>query len=187
MRRVGVLAVQGDYAAHCAALESAGAETFEVRTVADIEAADGIVLPGGESTTIGSLLVRFGLMRPLVERIRGGMPAFGTCAGLILLAKRVEGREQAGIRLLDATVRRNAYGRQVDSFRATVRSSVPRAESIEAVFIRAPRILDTGSGVEILARLGDEPVLIRQGSILGCCFHPELVEGASIHKYFLTF
>ncbi|MDP3178762.1 MAG: pyridoxal 5'-phosphate synthase glutaminase subunit PdxT [Spirochaetaceae bacterium] len=187
MRKVGVLAIQGDYAAHRAALESAGAEVFEVRTIVDLEAVEGLVLPGGESTTIGGLLVRFGLMGPLVDRIRGGMPTFGTCAGLILLAKRVEGREQPGIRLLDAAVRRNAYGRQVDSFRATVRSSIPGAESIEAVFIRAPRILDTGPGVETLARLEEEPVLIRQGNILGCCFHPELVDGAAIHRYFLTF
>jgi 5'-phosphate synthase pdxT subunit len=186
MRRVGVLAIQGDYAAHRAALAVAGAESFEVRALADIEAAEGIVLPGGESTVMGSLLMRFGLMEALVERIRGGMPAFGTCAGLILLAREVAGREQPGIRLLDVAVARNAYGRQIASFRATVETRLPGAESIEAVFIRAPKITRLGPGVELLASREGEPVLVREGRLLGCTFHPELVEGAAIHRYFLS-
>jgi len=185
MKRIGVLAIQGDYAAHRAALERAGAACFEVRTLADIESAEGLVLPGGESTVMGSLLVRFGLMDALVARIRDGLPAFGTCAGLILLAREVEGYRQPGIGLLDVAVARNAYGRQVASFRAPVNASSVGAGKIEAVFIRAPRITRVGEGVEVLASHGGDPVLVRQGRILGCTFHPELVEGAAIHRYFL--
>jgi 5'-phosphate synthase pdxT subunit len=185
MRRVGVLAIQGDYAAHRAALERAGVDSFEVRTLADIESADGIVLPGGESTVMGSLLVRFGLLDALVGRIRGGMPAFGTCAGLILLAREVEGREQPGIGALDVAVRRNAYGRQIASFRAPVDAGAIGAGEIEAVFIRAPKITAIGPDVEVLIEQAGDPVLVRQGSLLGCTFHPELVTGAAIHRYFL--
>jgi pyridoxal 5'-phosphate synthase pdxT subunit len=186
MKRVGVLALQGDYAAHGAALGRAGAEGFEVRTLDDIEAADSVIIPGGESTVMGSLLLRFGLMDALAARIREGMPVLGTCAGLILLAKRIEGREQPGLRLLDATVRRNAYGRQIDSFRAEVATKVPGAESIEAVFIRAPRIVQVGPEVEVLSEHGGDPILVRQGSLVGATFHPELVSGAAIHRWFLS-
>jgi pyridoxal 5'-phosphate synthase pdxT subunit len=186
MRRVGVLALQGDYAAHRAALAEAGAESFDVRTAADIDSVEAIVLPGGESTVMGSLLLRFGLLDRLVERIRGGLPVFGTCAGLILLAARIDGREQPGIRLLDVSVARNAYGRQVASFRARVTTSLPGVDSIEAVFIRAPRITSCGPGVRVLAEHGGDPILVRQDSIVGCAFHPELVPGALIHRWFLT-
>jgi 5'-phosphate synthase pdxT subunit len=185
--RVGVLAIQGDYAAHGAALERAGATWFEARTSEDIESADAMILPGGESTVIGGLLLRFGLLDALAARIAHGMPVFGTCAGLILLAKRVEGRQQPGLRVLDATVVRNAYGRQIDSFRARVATEIPGAEEIEAVFIRAPKIKALGSGVEVLARHEGDPVIVRQGNILGCTFHPELVEGAAVHRWFLEF
>jgi len=186
VKRVGVLALQGDYAAHGAALSQAGAEHFQARTTADIEAADAFVLPGGESTVIGALLTRFGLMERLAERIRAGAPVLGTCAGLILLAARVEGSDQPGLRLLNVTVRRNAYGRQIDSFRAAVHTEVPGAESVEAVFIRAPRIVEVGPGVEILAKHGGDPILVRQGSIVGATFHPELSPGAAIHRWFLS-
>lgn len=186
MKRVGVLALQGDYAAHQVALEHAGAEAFEARTLADVDSAEALVLPGGESTVIGGLLVRFGLLDRLIERIRGGLPVFGTCAGLILLAARVDGREQPGIRLLDASVLRNAYGRQIASFRATVKTSLPGVESLEAVFIRAPRITSWGSDVSVLAEHKGDPILVRQGSMVGCTFHPELVPGAAIHRWFLS-
>ena len=186
MKRVGVLALQGDYAAHQVALEDAGAEAYEARTLADLNCADALVLPGGESTVIGGLLVRFGLLDRLIERIREGLPVFGTCAGLILLAARVDGREQPGIRLLDASVLRNAYGRQIASFRATVRTSLPGAESLEAVFIRAPRITSWGSKVVVLAEHKGDPILVRQGSMVGCTFHPELVPGAVVHRWFLS-
>jgi pyridoxal 5'-phosphate synthase pdxT subunit len=185
-KKVGVLALQGDYAAHGAALERAGAAPFELRSTRDIEVAEAFVLPGGESTVIGGLLVRFGLMEALVAAIGGGKPVLGTCAGLILLAAKVEGREQPGLSLLDITVQRNAYGRQVDSFRERLRSSIPGAEGIEAVYIRAPRITALGAGVEVLAeRPSGEPVLVRQGSMLGATFHPELVESLAVQRYFL--
>jgi 5'-phosphate synthase pdxT subunit len=186
VKQVGVLALQGDYAAHRTALERAGAKAFEVRTVADIEAADALVLPGGESTVMGSLLVRFGLMEALIEKIKAGTPIYGTCAGLILLAKKLDGREQPGIRLLDVTVKRNAYGRQVDSFRAQIQTTIPGAESVEAVFIRAPKIIAVGPGILVLAEHAGDPVLVRQGNILGGTFHPELIENGAIHRYFLT-
>jgi 5'-phosphate synthase pdxT subunit len=186
MKRVGVLALQGDYAAHRAAIDAAGGEGFEARTLADIDSAEALVLPGGESTVMGSLLLRFGLMARLIERIEGGLPVLGTCAGLILLAARIDGREQPGIRLLDVSVARNSYGRQIASFRAMVRTSIPGAESVEAVFIRAPRITGVGAGVEILAEYSGDPVLVRQGSMVGCAFHPEIVEGAAIHRWFLS-
>jgi len=187
MKRVGVLAIQGDYAAHRAALERAGVESREVRTLADIELIDGIVLPGGESTVMGGLLQRFGLMEALVARIRSGMPVFGTCAGLILLAAGIDGRAQPRIGLLDVSVARNAYGRQIASFRAPVTTKVPGADYIEAVFIRAPRITRVGPGVEVLALYEGDPVLVRQGDMLGCTFHPELVAGAAIHSWFASF
>ncbi|HET7839175.1 MAG TPA: pyridoxal 5'-phosphate synthase glutaminase subunit PdxT [Rectinemataceae bacterium] len=186
MKKVGVLALQGDFDAHRVAIERAGASAFDVRTLADIESADALVLPGGESTVMGSLLVRFGLMDALVKRIKAGLPVFGTCAGLILLAKTVEDRDQPGIRLLDVAVKRNAYGRQVDSFRAPITTRIPGAESLEAVFIRAPRISALGKGVEVLAEYKADPILVRQGNILGGSFHPELVDGAAIHAYFLA-
>ena len=186
MKRVGVLALQGDYAAHISALENAGAEAFEVRTLVDLDAAEALVIPGGESTVIGGLLVRFGLMDGLVERIRSGLPVLGTCAGLILLATRVDGREQPGIRLLDVSVLRNAYGRQIASFRAIVGTMLPGLDSLEAVFIRAPRIISCGDRVSVLSSYGGDPILVRQGSIVGCTFHPELVPGAEVHRWFVS-
>ena len=185
--RIGLLAIQGDYAAHGAAIRRAGAEAVEVRTLEELERADALILPGGESTVIGALLGRFGLLEAIAARIRGGMPVFGTCAGLILLAARVEGREQPGLRVLDVTVLRNAYGRQIDSFRAPVKTAIPGAAEIEGVFIRAPRITETGPGVELLASFRGDPVIVRQGNILGATFHPELAEGAAIHRWFLDF
>jgi len=186
-RRVGVLALQGDYAAHIAALSRAGADAFEIRSRADLDSAESTVIPGGESTVMSSLLQRFGFLDAFRERIRAGMPVFGTCAGLILLAKEVEGRNLPGLGLLDVKVRRNAYGTQIDSFRAPLRTSVPGAEELEGVFIRAPKIVWTGPGVEVLALHDGNPVLVREGNILGATFHPELIPGAFIHTWFLGF
>jgi pyridoxal 5'-phosphate synthase pdxT subunit len=187
MRRVGVLALQGDFEAHKAAIERAGGLAFEARTREDIDAAEALVLPGGESTVMGNLLVRFGLLDGLIRRIGSGLPVFGTCAGLILLAKTIEaGKDQPGIRLLDVTVRRNAFGRQIDSFRAAITTSVPGAAEMEAVFIRAPRISAVGPGVTVLASYRDEPVLVRQGNILAATFHPELTENQAIQRFFLS-
>jgi len=186
-RRVGVLALQGDYAAHIAALSRAGADAFEIRSRADLDSAESAVIPGGESTVMSSLLQRFGFLDAFRERIRAGMPVFGTCAGLILLAKEVEGQNLPGLGLLDVKVRRNAYGTQIDSFRAPLRTSVPGAEELEGVFIRAPKIVWTGPGVEVLALHDGNPVLVREGNILGATFHPELIPGVFIHTWFLGF
>lgn len=183
--RVGVLALQGNYAAHIAALREAGAEAFEIRSAADLAQADSVVIPGGESTVMGSLLQRFGFLEAFKERIHAGMPVFGTCAGLILLAKDVEGRNQPGLGALDITIRRNAYGTQIDSFRAGIATTLPGVGEIEGVFIRAPKIIRLGTDVEVLATYRGSPVLVRQGSILGAAFHPELIPGAGIHRWFL--
>lgn len=186
-RRVGVLALQGDYAAHIAALIQAGAEAFEIRTRADLDSAESVVIPGGESTVMSSLLQRFGFLEAFRDRILAGMPVFGTCAGIILLAKEVEGRHLPGLGLLDVKVRRNAYGTQIDSFRAPLSTSIPGAEELEGVFIRAPKIVGTGANVEVLALHDGNPVLVREGNILGATFHPELVPGAFVHTWFLGF
>ncbi|HWR12137.1 MAG TPA: pyridoxal 5'-phosphate synthase glutaminase subunit PdxT [Rectinemataceae bacterium] len=185
--KVGVLALQGDYAAHIAALREAGAEAFEIRGAADLDAADSVVIPGGESTVMGSLLQRFGFMDAFKRRILAGMPVFGTCAGLILLSKDIENRKQPGLGLLDVTVRRNAYGTQIDSFRARITTTIPEAPELEGVFIRAPKITRVGPAVEVLALYDGSPVLVREGSMLGATFHPELVPGALIHTWFLGF
>jgi 5'-phosphate synthase pdxT subunit len=185
VKKIGILALQGDYAAHAAAVRRAGSESFEARTVEDIEAAEAMIMPGGESTVIGNLLVRFGLMDALVRRIRGGMPVLGTCAGLILLAARIEGRNQPGVGLLDVEVRRNAYGRQVNSFREHIETRASGAERLEAVFIRAPKIVSLGSNVEILASCRGDPVLVRQDRMIGASFHPEFIPDAAIHRWFL--
>jgi 5'-phosphate synthase pdxT subunit len=183
--KIGVLALQGDYEAHETVLAQSGAIPLEVRTLSQLLDVDAMVIPGGESTVMGSLMIRFGLLDALIRRITEGMPVFGTCAGLILLAKRLEGKEQPGLRVLDVTVRRNAYGTQVDSFRANLKTLVPGVPEIEGVFIRAPKIIEAGAGVEVLSRYGDSPVLVRQGSILGASFHPELVFGSLVHKFFI--
>lgn len=182
---IGVLALQGDYAAHGAALEEAGAKVLEVRSGSDLRLVDAMVIPGGESTVMGSLLVRFGFMDQLRDKILSGMPVFGTCAGLILLAKELEGKPQPGLGVLDVLVRRNAYGTQVDSFRVPLRTEIPECPVLEGVFIRAPKIVRSGSGVEVLARQGEDPVLVRQGNIVAASFHPELIPGAGIHRWFL--
>lgn len=182
---VGVLALQGDYAAHITALEDAGARVVEVRSRTDLDKIDAIVIPGGESTVMGSLLIRFGFMDELKSRILSGMPVFGTCAGLILLARELEGKPQPGLGVLDVCVRRNAYGTQIDSFRDTLEIAIPGCPSIEGVFIRAPKIVRVGEGVETLARQGFDPVLVRQGNIVAASFHPELIPGAGIHRWFL--
>lgn len=184
--KIGVLALQGDVREHIATLDRLGAAPVEVRHPDELADVEGIVLPGGESTTIGKLLDRFGLLEPLAGRILSGMPAYGTCAGLILLARTVRGRLDAPDRLgvLDASVVRNAYGRQVESFEADL-----EVESFDhpfhAVFIRAPRVEEVGDGVEVLARHEEAPVLIRQENILGSTFHPEMTEDGRIHQLFL--
>ena len=180
--RVGVLAIQGDYAAHAKALERAGAEAELVLWPKQLAALDALVLPGGESTTIAKGLARLGLYEPLRERIRGGMPVLGTCAGAILLAARVENRPVETLGVLDATAVRNAYGTQVDSFSAPVDEGAAEGlAGLRCVFIRAPQLSDLGAGVEVLARTDGQAVLVRQGNVLAATFHPEITDDARVH------
>ena len=177
---VGILAIQGDVAAHARALQRAGAQTCEVRTEKDLDRLDALVLPGGESTTISKGMARLGLYGPLRERIRAGMPVLGTCAGAIVLAREVTNPAQKGLGLIDVAIERNAYGRQVDSFVAEVPCPALGA-AMPAVFIRAPRIRRTGPGVEVVGRLAEEPVLVREGNVVAATFHPELTPDRRLH------
>ncbi len=185
--KIGVLGLQGDVAEHVAALETAGATPVVVRRVDELGSVDGLVIPGGESTTIGKLLARFGLLEPLRRRVQAGMPVLGTCAGLILMASDVIGAEDAPHRLgvLDVSVRRNAYGRQVDSFEAAIDvAGIDRP--VQVAFIRAPAIERIGDGVEVLAEWEDRPVLVRQKHMLASSFHPEITGETAIHRAFVA-
>jgi len=184
-RRVGVLALQGDVPEHLRAAEQAGAEAVPVRRVSELQEVDALVIPGGESTTIGKLLERYDLMEPIRQRARGGMPILGTCSGLILLAREIEGSEQPRLGLLDVTVRRNAYGRQVDSFETEVNAPALGSEPVRAVFIRAPIVTRTGPEVEVLAEAGGHPILVRQGGLIGAAFHPEMAGEDRVHRLLL--
>jgi 5'-phosphate synthase pdxT subunit len=186
-RRVGVLALQGDVREHSRALAAVGAEPVEVRRPAELAAVDGLVLPGGESTTIGRLLVIFNLLEPLRAAVVAGLPVFGSCAGMILLAQEVlDGRpDQPLIGGLDVVVRRNAFGRQVDSFEADLDVTGVSGPPVHAVFIRAPWVEKAGESVEVLARVGDHPVAVRQGSLLATSFHPELTGDTRMHELFV--
>ena len=186
MARIGVLALQGAFAAHAEKLIALGADVVEVRRPEHLTGLDGLVLPGGESTTMSNLLTSSGLVRPLTEAIDSGLAVFGTCAGMILLSSNIlDGRDdQVSFSAIDATVRRNAYGRQVDSFECDL--SVTSLDTpFHAIFIRAPAIETLGSGVEVLASWNDAPVLIRSGRIMAASFHPELTADSRIHRLFL--
>jgi len=183
--RIGVLALQGDFALHAGALARCGVESVEVRKPDALEAVDGLIIPGGESTTLLRLMEHWGLV-PAIEGLhREGRPIFGTCAGLILLAREVLNPRQFSLGLIDVSVERNAYGRQRESFEARgVAVFDGRPSEIELVFIRAPRIRELGPGVEVLARLNAEPVLVQQDTVLVAAFHPELTDDPTVHQYF---
>jgi 5'-phosphate synthase pdxT subunit len=183
MKNAGVLALQGDFEAHAAMLRRAGANAVEVRTPEELESVDGLIIPGGESTAIGLLAEKHDLMEPLRKRAQAGMPIFGTCAGMIFCAARVDGRSQPLLGLVDVTVRRNAFGRQVDSFETDL--AVKGLETpLHAVFIRAPWVSEVGSEVEILAEYDGRPVAVRQGPVLLTAFHPELAGDDRLHRLF---
>lgn len=186
MTRLGVLALQGGFAAHVAAIEACGVEAIEVRTPAQLSEVDALVMPGGESTTMWKLLRFQELMEPLQARLDAGMPAFGTCAGMILLSSSIsDGRaDQSSFGALDIDVRRNGYGRQVDSFEADLAVS-SLEEPYRAVFIRAPVIERLGDDVEVLASVDDTPVLVCDGVRLAASFHPELTDDARLHRWWL--
>lgn len=181
--RIGVLAIQGDYAAHAEALTDVGAEPVEIRNPDELEGLDGLILPGGESTTILRFLERRSFFDALKE-FASTQPVFGTCAGAILLAREVRHPAQRSLGALDAVVERNAYGRQIDSSIMTGPSSLP-GEPLEMVFIRAPRIAETGPEVEVLASRDGFPVLVRQGRLMAATFHPELSPDRRIHRLFV--
>jgi len=187
VHKVGVLALQGDVAEHVAALLAVGAHPVEVRVPEDMAGLDALVFPGGESTAMSRLLESSGLFDALAECLAAGMPAFGTCAGMILLATDVvDGRpDQRSFGAIDLAVRRNGYGRQVDSFERALPVSALAGGPLDAVFIRAPVIERVGPGVEVLADVDDSPVLCRQGSVLVSAFHPELSGDLRLHQLFV--
>ena len=181
--KAGVLALQGDFREHGRVLADIGATPVEVRTVEDLAEVDCLVIPGGESTTIGKLARADGLVEPIRERAIRGMPILGTCAGMIVVAERVEGGEPL-FALMDITVRRNAYGRQVDSFEADL--DVQGIEHpVRGVFIRAPWVEEVGTEVRVLAEHEGHPVVLEQGNLLVASFHPELVGETGLHRYLL--
>lgn len=186
--RVGVLALQGAFIEHENILARIGVEPVEVRLPGELEGLDGLILPGGESTTIGQVAERWGLLEPIRAFARSGRPLWGTCAGMVLMAKEVVGgvSGQPRLELMDVVVRRNAFGRQVDSFEVGLEVPALGEEPFHAVFIRAPRIERVGKEVEILARLEDGAVVaVRQGNLLATAFHPELTDDDRFHRYFL--
>jgi len=187
MTRIGVLALQGDFAEHIAVLARLGVEARQVRLAEQLADLDGLVIPGGESTTISRLMADYGLLAPTQNLARQGVPIWGTCAGLILLAKEASDLDSDGLAAMDIAVQRNAFGRQVDSFEADLDVEALGPPPFRAVFIRAPVIQRVGPQVEVLARLdGGLPVAARQGHLLATAFHPELADDLRFHQYFLT-
>lgn len=184
---IGVLALQGDVREHLAAIEQLGERGIPVRRVAEIDAIDALIIPGGESTTMSRLLDIFELRARLTERLQGGLPAYGSCAGMILLASRIlDGRpDQLPLGALDITVRRNAFGRQVDSFEGEVQVD-GIADPVPGVFIRAPWVEEVGPAVSVLATAAGHPVAVRQGLVLATSFHPEISGDLGVHRLFVS-
>jgi pyridoxal 5'-phosphate synthase pdxT subunit len=184
--RVGVLAVQGAFAEHERALSASGAAPVQVRDTEGLDGISGLVIPGGESTTLRIVVRDTGFVEALRAAVAAGLPVLGTCAGLIALADEIIGGDPPLIGGLDITVQRNAYGRQVASFEATVASEVPGESAIDAIFIRAPQIARVGPGVEVLARHAGTPVAVRQGTLVGTAFHPELTDDRRFHEWLVN-
>jgi 5'-phosphate synthase pdxT subunit len=181
--RIGILAVQGDVREHANALREVGAEPVEVRLPRDLVGLDALILPGGESTTMRKLIDLYGLREPIVALAHGGAPVYGTCAGMILLADRIADGDEPVLRLLDITVERNAYGRQLDSFEADLAIPSLGDEPLHGVFIRAPVVSQVGPKVEVLARDADgRPIAVRQGRVIATAFHPELTPDRRLHR-----
>lgn len=189
--KVGVLALQGDFREHISSLLSLGVDAFEVKTVAQLKSAEALVIPGGESTTISKLAIAFGLMEPIRAAIAQGLPVYGSCAGMILLSREIldPASQQESFGGLDISVRRNAFGRQVDSFESDLEIVGIAGEPIKAIFIRAPWVETCGSDVQVLASVKvdgrDHPVAVRQKNALATSFHPEISGDLRIHQYFL--
>ncbi|GAV22104.1 pyridoxal 5'-phosphate synthase glutaminase subunit PdxT [Carboxydothermus pertinax] len=183
--KIGVLAMQGAFREHQHTLNKLGVEAVKLRRVEELLEVAGVIIPGGESTTIGKLLTDFKLMEPLREKILEGLPVFGTCAGMILLAKEIENSNQPRLGTMDIKVARNAFGRQVDSFEADLEIPEVGQEPVRAVFIRAPYILEVKPNVKVLAKIDDKIVMARQDNMLVSAFHPELTDDLRIHRYFI--
>lgn len=182
--KVGVLALQGAVAEHIRSITLAGAEGVPIKKVEQLDGIDGLIIPGGESTTIGKLMRKYDFMDAIRQFSAQGKPIFGTCAGLIVLAERIQGDEEAHLKLMDITVARNAFGRQRESFETDLPVKGIE-ETVRAVFIRAPLILDVGAGVEVLSTYKDEIVTARQGHLLAASYHPELTDDYRLHQYFV--
>jgi 5'-phosphate synthase pdxT subunit len=184
--RIGILALQGDVREHANALREVGADPVEVRLPRDLVGLDGLILPGGESTTMRKLIDLYGLREPIIALARGGAALYGTCAGMILLADRLADGEEPVLRLLDITVERNAYGRQLDSFEADIDIPLLGDEPMHGVFIRAPIVSEVGPDVEVLARdPAGRPIAVRQGRVMATAFHPELTGDRRLHRLLL--
>lgn len=181
--KIGVLALQGAVAEHLRSLQLAGAEAISIKRTEQLEEIDGLVIPGGESTTIGKLMRKYGFIEAIQQFSQQGKPLFGTCAGLIVLSERIAGQDQPHLSLMDMTVSRNAFGRQRESFETDL-DVVGIDEPIRAVFIRAPLIQEVGEHVQVLSTYHDEIVTARQGHLLACSFHPELTDDYRLHQYF---
>ena len=166
-------------------LERCGVEAVQVKTPKEVTDVDGLIIPGGESLTVGKLLGRFGVDKAILERVKQGMPVFGTCTGMILMAKGIEGSDQPRLGLMDITVRRNAFGRQVDSFETDLKVPEVGDKPMRAIFIRAPIVTETHDGVETLAEVDGVTVLVRQSKLLAAAFHPELTDDCRMHKLFI--
>ncbi len=182
MPKIGVLALQGDFREHIEMLKKCNAAAIEVRLPEDLRDVDGLIIPGGESTTIGNLMQRHGLDKEILKKHQQGMAIYGTCAGAILLAKDIVGSKQPRLNLLDISVKRNNYGRQIDSFEAELK--IEKIGKVKGIFIRAP-VIEVRNGVRILSKLNNKPVLIQKGNILASTFHPELTKNKKVHEYFI--
>ena len=184
---IGILALQGDFDEHRAALAAVGVDARLVRLPDELSAIDGVIIPGGESTTMALLMDRYGLREPLRARLAAGLPAWGTCAGMVLLARRLTDPRPRPLGIVDMVVSRNAFGRQVDSFETDLSVAGIGEPPLHAVFIRAPVVRDTGAAVRVLARLPDgRPVAVQQGPHLATAFHPELTPDLRLHRRFLA-
>jgi len=185
--RIGVLALQGAFAEHVAVLRAIGAEPVEVRLPAQLHDIDGLILPGGESTTMRRLIDRWGLRQPILDLAASGVPLFGTCAGMIILAREIDGGEPAVLPLLDVSVRRNAFGRQLNSFEAELDVPLLGSQPVHGVFIRAPVIERAGPGVDVIARLDDGRIVaVREHNVIATSFHPELAGETRFHRLLAT-
>jgi 5'-phosphate synthase pdxT subunit len=183
--KVGVLALQGAFAEHIKVLSILDIDAIPVRLPSDLAGVQALIIPGGESTAISKLLLDYRLMEPIRDLIKEGIPVLGTCAGMVLLAKKVTGAEIEPIGIIDIEIKRNAYGRQIESFESDLSIPVLGDKAFHGVFIRAPIIQKLGSNVEVLCRVSNNTVAVKEGNVIACAFHPELTNDLRFHKYFL--